>query len=121
MIEKTSSRPAAKIDKSALAIGEPERIRDKPYRDSAKERNCMACELEGRTATPGTVVLCHINLAGNFGRGLKAGDDESVFLCTGHHAGMDASTDRADWILRNLFLPLRKRAYRNWRHALNKE
>ena len=117
MIEKTRSRPAVKIDKSVLSIGEPERIRDKPYRDSAKHRNCMACELAGRVAAPGTVVLCHINIAGNSGRGLKAGDDESVWLCTAHHYAHDNSSDRADWILRNLFLPLRRRAYRAWKEA----
>lgn len=115
MIPKNSSRPAAKIQKHLLAIGEPERIRDEAYTRSAKERNCMACELQGKTAEPGTVVLCHINIAGNFGRGLKASDDESAFLCSAHHYSFDTAEDRADWILRNLFLPLRKRAYQAWK------
>lgn len=121
MIEKTRSRPAVKIDKSVLSIGEPERIRDKPYRDSAKHRNCMACELAGRVAAPGTVVLAHINIAGNFGRGLKAGDDESVFLCDPCHRGSEADTDgdRAKWLVRNILIPMRKKAYRNERMALN--
>ena len=106
-----------RIDKSVLTFGEPERVRDKKYRDSARNRNCMVCALRGVTAEPGTVVLAHINVAGNFGRGLKAGDDESVFLCQAHHYAFDNSADRADWILRNLFLPMRKRAYRKWNAA----
>lgn len=100
-----------RIDKSCLMYGEPKRIRDKKYRDSAKDRSCMVC------GSMGTTVLCHINIAGNFGRGLKASDDQSLFLCQGHHYAMDSSTDRADWILRNIFLPMRTRKYWDWKHA----
>ena len=101
--------PRARIDKSVLTFGEPCRIRDRSYCDSARGRSCMAC---GRQDS--SVVLAHINIAGNFGRGLKASDDESVWLCGGCHAEQEADTDRADWFVRKVLIPLRKAAYQTW-------
>jgi hypothetical protein len=98
-----------RVDKSLLTFGERPRVRDEKYRQSARGRPCMAC---GRQDD--TVVLAHINIAGNFGRGLKAGDNESVFLCGLCHADLDADTARATWLVRNVLLPLRREAYRDW-------
>lgn len=98
-----------RIDKSVLTFGERPRVRDEKYKRSANGRPCMAC---GRQDD--SVVLAHINIAGNFGRGLKAPDDESVFLCGLCHRDCDTDSDRAKWLVRNILLPLRREAYRDW-------
>lgn len=86
-----------------------DRVRDEKYRKSAREQPCMVC------GSMGTTVLAHINIAGNFGMGLKAGDDESLFLCHEHHTDLDTSSNRAEWLVRFVLLPDRRRAYRLWR------
>lgn len=96
-------------------------IRDKRYRDSAPRQMCAACFPEHAAASKEysveipEVVLAHINIAGNFGRGLKAGDDESFFLCHRHHQEMDQYPAQRDrWIVQNIVLPMRKAAFRKW-------
>ncbi len=97
-----------------MQIPKPERIRDKAYRDSARDRYCQAC-FYARRPDDETTVLAHINIVGNFGRGLKAGDDESVFLCARHHQEFDTDPNRCEWLVRNILLPQRKAAYRRWK------
>ena len=99
-----------------MLLAKPERIRDRAYRESAKDR---MCDVPGCEDTE-TVVLAHINIAGNFGLGLKASDDESLFLCGRHHDeldGRDAGGEhaRAMWIVRNIVIPLRKQNYMLWK------
>lgn len=102
------------VDKSVLAFGEPERLRDKLYRDDARNRVCLACDLLGRVAEPGSVVLAHISLFGSAGKGLKAGDDVSIDLCFAHHSDFDGSDDRAGWLAKHIVIPWRKREYKRW-------
>ncbi|MGI9492496.1 MAG: hypothetical protein ACR2QF_08865 [Geminicoccaceae bacterium] len=105
-------------------IGKPEtrsrvpkdtgRIRDRAYRESAKDRDCMCC---GKPGHAGEVVLCHLNFAGNFGRGLKASDDESLFLCSWCHTIMDTDPNRSRWIVQNIVVPQRREAYQRWKQG----
>lgn len=60
-----------KIDKSALALGEPERIRDERYRRHVTSKACVRCGKEGETQA------AHEGY-GNYARGMKA-SDELVF------------------------------------------
>lgn len=96
-----------------MLISKPDRIRDRKYTQDAKNRPCMAIDRDDHA---GDVVVAHVNVAGNFGRGLKAGDDESLDLCAVHHQEMDQFKEQRDrWIIRNIVIPMRKTAYRIWR------
>ena len=74
-----SKAPA--IDKSALAISEPERIRDRPYREHVATLPCLACNRYG-------VQAAHES-HGNYARGLKASDDLCMPLCPECHRKHD--------------------------------
>lgn len=90
-------------------------LRDKAYTDRAKRMPCgvPGCYMHGES---GEVVLAHINIAGRFGRGMKAGDDESFYLCATHHAEMDTYPKQRDrWIVRNVVIPQRQAAYQRWK------
>lgn len=96
-------------------------LRDPAYRKSAQHRHCMVRHPEtGEFCNGDGVVLCHINIAGNFGMKQKAPDDESVFLCRFHHDefdGRSAWTEHARdrWLVRNILIPQRKAYYRKYR------
>lgn len=113
----------------------PTRIRDKAYTRSAVNRHCMVrhpdtgdfCNGEG-------VVLAHIRIAGNAGTSLKPSDCESLFLCGEHHDEFDGRDmlgrrrgsnyelplQSAMWLVRNVFIPERKQAYRAWKMGTGK-
>lgn len=114
-------RPAKKhltIDKSVLPFGVRTRMEDKAYQRSAADRTCMACDLAGRPSVPGGVVLAHINLIENgAGKGRKADDSDSVWLCGDHHRDMDTCEDRCRWLVINILLPMRRRAYEEWKES----
>ena len=96
-------------------------IRDRAYQRRAQHMNC---------AVPGcydteTVILAHINIAGNFGRALKAGDDESLYLCRAHHDEFDdrrvsGTGARCEWIVRNIVIPVRKQKYAAWKMGVGR-
>ena len=102
-----------KNDKSALVFCEPKRTVDKKYRASARDRSCMVCGHGGA----GSVVLAHISRSGNGIMGAKASDDESVWLCYRHHQEFDLGPDRDGWLVDNILLPARRRAYKDWRQS----
>lgn len=119
MIPKTSSRRAVKIDKSALAIGEPERVRDAKWTKSANGRQCDVCALKGKAHDPATVVHAHANFSFNSGMGQKASDDCNLFLCFDCHTDFDQCDDkaRAIWLFVNFFTPWARRRYLQWKAA----
>lgn len=90
-------------------------IRDKAYRQAAKDH---VCDVPGcyRSGEGGDVVLAHINIAGNFGMGRKASDDESFFLCHAHHMEFDQSSDRCRWIVQMIVIPRQRGRYLRWKH-----
>lgn len=118
-------RPAKKhtpIDKSQLAIGEPERVRNRPYLDQAPKMLCAAC---GKPAH----VAAHIRTGGGGGTGLKPSDKLTEWLCHTDHMRQESQpgalwwyehvrkvpTTRGpdDW-LKNEYIPARIRAYDEW-------
>lgn len=100
-----------------------ERLVDKAYRKSAQHRHCMVRHPEtGDYCNGEGVVLAHIRMAGNCGVGLKPPDDCSLFLCQMHHDEMDGRAGRqrtlaatALWLVRNIYIPERKAAYRAYK------
>ena len=118
-------RPAKKhtpIDKSQLAIGEPERVRNRPYLDQAPQMVCAACRKPAH-------VAAHIRTGLTGGTGLKPSDKLTDWLCTPCHRTQEENpgamlwyehvrkvhTTRGpdDW-LKNEYIPARIRAYDEW-------
>lgn len=81
-----------KIDKSALALGVPERVRDEKYREWVASQPCIACGLHGASQA------AHMGY-GNHGRSIKAGDDLVFAAChegaNGCHVRHDEGEGRA--------------------------
>lgn len=87
-------------------------VRDAAYTRSAQHRHCMVRDMNtGDFCNGGGVVCAHINLPGRFGRSMKAGDDESLFLCFTHHQQFDGP-GKWEWLARYIVVPERKQAYR---------
>lgn len=100
-----------RIDKSALAYGEPPRITDQAWRRSARDRACDVCRINDQT-----IVLAHFRRAG-CGIGIKPHDAEGLFLCGRCHAEWDTSPDREGWLIDNYVVPQMHRRYRGWKAA----
>jgi hypothetical protein len=79
-----SRRQDEEIDTSDLPFGNAQRIRDQRWLELAKT---LRCEHTGG-GQAGSIVACHLNV-GAGGAGLKAGDDQVLFLCGPEHAAMD--------------------------------
>ncbi|MCM8735939.1 hypothetical protein M5E06_17545 [Azospirillum sp. A1-3] len=104
-------RKPGRIDKSALAFGEPERIRDRAYLDSAQNRACECCG----QLWHGAVVAAHVNTEQGGGMALKNGDDAVLFLCGTCHQSCDTDPRGvAVWITENIVKPFLRRRYRAW-------
>lgn len=104
-------RKVGRVDKSALAFGEPERIRDRAYLDSAHGRACECCG----QLWHGAVVAAHVNTEQAGGKGLKAGDDLTLALCAECHRQCDTDPRGvAVWITENIVKPFLRRRYRAW-------
>jgi hypothetical protein len=106
----------------------PTRIRDKAYTRSAQRRHCMVRHPDtGDFCNGESVVCCHIRITGNAGTSLKPGDDESLFLCGKHHDEFDRRRGTIDetmsamaWLIRNVYIPDRKQAFRAWKMGVGK-
>jgi len=103
-----SNRP--RIDKSTLTFGEPQRITDKAWRQSARGRACDTCGIDD-----GTVVFAHLATSTNSGMGLKPTDPEGLFLCGPCHYSLDTSYDRAAWVIDSYVIPQMHKRYRKWK------
>lgn len=99
-------KKAPSVDKSVLAFGEPERLRDEPYRKSFAERFCLIC---GKPALP-----CHIPQGHEGGKGLKASSNLMLPFCHECHSAMDLSGNHALWLLENLIKPMARRMHTEW-------
>lgn len=99
---------------------------DKAYRRSARNRHCMVRHPETGDYCNGPPVLAHIVTVSNSGTGMKPPDDESLFLCHDHHAEFDGRKKLAgfmagyQWLVRNVFIPERKAAYRKWKSEVGR-
>jgi len=81
---------AAKVDKSALTIGEPRRIRCKEHLRYVAGQPCAIC---GRTPSHAH----HVRYAQPRGLGLKVSDEFTVPLCATHHQHLHQTTKECDW------------------------
>ena len=82
--------PAGKIDKSALAIPEPKRRRDKSHLRFVASQPCLVC---GRHPSDPH----HLRFAQPRALGVKASDEFTVPLCRGHHRQLHQAGDEATW------------------------
>lgn len=98
-----------KIDKSVLAFGIPERLKDEAYTRSAQGRACDACGIEN-----GTTVFAHFRRKG-CGMQIKPHDAEGFFLCHRCHNDWDLGTNREGWVIDNIVIPQAHRRYRTWK------
>ncbi len=87
----------AKIDKSALAIGEPRRIRSKAHLQFVATMPCVVCGLR-------PVQVHHLKMMQPRARGLKVGDQFTVPLCLGCHNEVEAASGWEDlwWAFRHI-------------------
>jgi hypothetical protein len=78
------------IDKSALAIPEPKRLRDKAHLKFVASQPCLVC---GRQPSDPH----HLRFAQPRAIGLKVSDEFTVPLCRGHHRALHQVGNEAAW------------------------
>jgi hypothetical protein len=84
---QTRSEP---IDKSALSLSEPRRVRDRDHVKFVARQPCLLC---GRLPSDAH----HIRFAQSRALGRKVSDEFTVPLCRGHHREVHRSGNEADW------------------------
>jgi hypothetical protein len=87
LTESLSSTP---IDKSALLLPEPRRVRDKVHVKYISKRPCLIC---GRHPSDPH----HLRFAQQRALGRKVSDEFTVPLCRGHHREVHRVSDEAAW------------------------
>ena len=88
---KTSNRPGAQaVNKSALALPEPRRVRDREHVRSVAKHPCLIC---GRRPSDAH----HLRFAQTRALGRKVSDEFTVPLCRGHHRDVHRSGDETIW------------------------
>jgi hypothetical protein len=80
----------AKVDKSALTISEPKRIRCKDHLRYVATQPCVIC---GRSPSHPH----HVRYAQSRGIGLKVSDEFVVPLCAIHHRQLHQTTKEREW------------------------
>jgi hypothetical protein len=78
------------IDKSALALPEPRRVRDKAHINFVRKQPCLVC---GRQP----VDAHHLRFAQHSALGRKVSDEFTVPLCRVHHRELHRCGDEAEW------------------------
>lgn len=86
---KKRQRPGA-IDKSALALAEPRRVRDRDHVRYVAGQPCLVC---GRQPCDPH----HLRFSQNRALGRKVSDEFTVPLCRGHHREVHRHGDEAEW------------------------
>jgi hypothetical protein len=90
-INPAQSRPSpARIDKSALTIGEPKRLRDKAHLRFVASQPCLVC---GRQPSDPH----HLRFAQPRALGLKVSDEFTVPLCRDHHQQLHQAGNELAW------------------------
>ena len=82
--------PLNHIDKSALTIGEPKRLRDKGHLRFVASQPCLVC---GRQPSDPH----HLQFAQPRALGLKVSDEFTVPLCRGHHRQLHQAGNVEAW------------------------
>ena len=83
-------RRTSVLDKSALALPAPRRIRDREHVKSVAKQPCLIC---GRRPADAH----HVRFAQSRALGRKVSDEFTVPLCRGHHREVHRSGDEASW------------------------
>jgi hypothetical protein len=83
-------RRSTVIDKSALVLPEPRRIRDRNHVRYVTRQSCVVC---GRRPSDAH----HLRFAQNRALSRKVSDEFTVPLCRGHHREVHRSGDEAAW------------------------
>jgi DNA recombination protein Rad52 len=89
----------AKIDKSALTIGEPKRLRDKAHLRHVASQPCLVC---GRHPCDPH----HLRFAQPRAIGMKVSDEFTVPLCRTHHRQLHQVGDERVWWAQHAISPL---------------
>jgi hypothetical protein len=84
------SRRTKGVDKSALTLPKPRRVRDREHLQSVAQKACLVC---GRQPSDPH----HLRFAQGRGMGQKVSDEFTVPLCRGHHRELHRSGDEAAW------------------------
>ena len=84
------SRRATAVDKSALMLPEPRRVRDREHLRSVAQKACLVC---GRQPSDPH----HLRFAQSRAMGQKVSDEFTVPVCRGHHRELHRSGDEAAW------------------------
>ena len=88
---KPSEKPALNgIDKSALVLSEPRRIRDKEHVRFVAKQPCLICGRQPADAH-------HLRFAQLQALGRKVSDEFTVPLCRGHHREVHRCGDEGAW------------------------
>jgi hypothetical protein len=78
------------IDKSALALPEPRRVRDKVHIKFVSKQPCLVCGRQPADAH-------HLRFAQSRALGRKVSDELTIPLCRGHHREVHGRGDEAKW------------------------
>jgi DNA recombination protein Rad52 len=89
-VRDSGSKKPGGIDKSALAISAPRRVRDKQHLRYMASRPCLVC---GRS--PGHAH--HLRFAQPRAMGRKVSDEWAVPLCASHHRALHTVGDEEKW------------------------
>jgi ERF superfamily len=83
-------RRAAVVNKSALVLPAPRRIRDREHVKSVAKQPCLICGRQPADAH-------HLRFAQSRALGCKVSDEFTVPLCRGHHREVHRSGDEVAW------------------------
>jgi len=109
-IEKPKSK-VGRIDKSALAIPEDARIRDRNWLDA---HHAMTCWVPG-CATVGCDPA-HVRAGQGGGTGLKPSDDLVYPLCHAHHSEQHGwPGGEENWWIERVIKPAARKRYERWK------
>jgi len=86
----TKTKTPKRIDKAALALPEPRRIRDRDHIKHVAQQPCLVCGR--RPADPH-----HLRFTQSRALGRKVSDEFTVPLCRGHHREVHRCGDEAAW------------------------
>ena len=86
----TPDLPPGRIDKSALTISAPKRIRDKAHLGFVATQPCLIC---GRQPSDPH----HLRFAQPRAIGMKVSDEFTVPLCRGHHRQLHQAGNEVAW------------------------
>src|SRR5262249_41928950 len=86
----SSDASSEKIDKSALALPEPKRRRDKAHLRFVASQACLVC---GRHPSDPH----HLRFAQPRALGMKVSDEFTVPMCRGHHRQLHQATNEVAW------------------------